>query len=215
MNAANFPIAVEDNVAVLKLNRAVCLDVVGKHALTEALGELKGREDLRALIIAEDHLQAFLVNVAELADMSADAARDFSASGHALAAALEALPFPALAAVEGPALGGGCELVLACDLAFAGCAASFGQIEAMGGVMPAFGGSWRLARRVGYPRALEMMFTGAVVDAETAKAYGLVLETVERGCALDAAKAGRTPRCRHTGAAPSRHCAYHRLVLAE
>ncbi|MBV9559759.1 MAG: enoyl-CoA hydratase/isomerase family protein [Bradyrhizobium sp.] len=170
----SFPIAVEDNVAILKLNRATCLDIAGKHALKEALDELKAREDLRTLIIAGDHPQAFLVNVAELADMSADAARDFSASGHALVAALEALPFPAVAAVEGPALGGGCELVLGCDLAFAGRGASFGQIEAMGGVMPAFGGSWRLARRVGYPRALEMMFTGAVIDAETAKAYGLV-----------------------------------------
>lgn len=189
MNAARFPIAVEDGTGIVTLDRANCLDIAGKHDLTKALTELKVREDLRVLIIAGGHPQAFLVNVAELADMSADAARAFSASGHALAAALEALPFPAVAAVEGPALGGGCELILACDLAFAGSGASFGQIEAMGGVMPAFGGSWRLARRVGYQRALEMMFTGAVVDAETAKAYGLVLETVDRGGALDAAKA--------------------------
>ncbi|BAJ83033.1 putative enoyl-CoA hydratase (plasmid) [Acidiphilium multivorum AIU301] len=189
MSAAHFPIAIEDNVAILKLNRATCLDVAGKHALTEALDILKGREDLRALVIAGEHPQAFLVNVAELADMSAQSARNFSASGHALAAALEALPFPAVAVVEGPALGGGCEVVLACDIAFAGRGASFGQIEALGGVMPAFGGSWRLARRVGYARALEMMFTAAVIDAETAKAYGLVLETAERGGALDAAKA--------------------------
>lgn len=189
MSAASFPVSVQDEAAILTLDRPNCLDIAGKHVLTDMLGELKDREDLRALIIAGAHPQAFLVNVAELADMSAEAARDFSASGHALAAALEALPFPAVAAVEGPALGGGCELVLACDLAFAGHGASFGQIEAMGGVMPAFGGSWRLARRIGYSRALEMMFTGAVVDAETAKAYGLVLDTGERGGALDAAKA--------------------------
>ena len=189
MNAPRFPMTVEDGAVILTLDRSNCLDVAGKHALTTALSELKGREDLRALIIAGEHPQAFLVDVAELADMSAAAARDFSGSGHALAAALEALPFPAVAAVEGPALGGGCELVLACDLAFAGSGASFAQIEAMGGVMPAFGGSWRLARRVGYPRALEMMFTGAVIDAPTAKAYGLVLETVEGGGSLDAAKA--------------------------
>jgi len=189
MSLAEWPITVEGAAAVLTLNRANCLDVAGKHALTATLGALNDRGDLRALIIAHDDPQAFLVDVAELADMSADAARAFSASGHALAAALEALPFPAIAAVEGPALGGGCELVLACDLAFAGRGASFGQIEAMGGVMPAFGGNWRLARRVGYARALEMMFTGAVIDAETAKSIGLVLETAEPGGALGAAKA--------------------------
>ena len=87
---------------------------------------------------------------------------------------------PAVSAVSA-ALGGGCELVLACDLAIAGENASFGQIEALGGVMPAFGGTWRLARKVGYQRALEMMFTGAVVDASTALAYGLILSVAPKG----------------------------------
>lgn len=211
MNTSRFPVTVEDDVAILKLDRATSVDVAGKHALTEAMNELNGREDLRALIVAGDHPLAFLVNVAELADMSANAARDFSASGHALAAALEALPFPVVAAIEGAALGGGCELVLACDLAFAGRGASFGQIEALGGVMPAFGGSWRLARRVGYMRALEMMFTAAVIDAETAKAYGLVLETVDRGGALDSARifARRVSQTRAASVAAIKAAAIH------
>jgi enoyl-CoA hydratase/carnithine racemase len=80
VNAPRFPMTVEDGAVILTLDRSNCLDVAGKHALTTALSELKGREDLRALIIAGEHPQAFLVDVAELADMSAaalDAAKAF------------------------------------------------------------------------------------------------------------------------------------------
>lgn len=175
-------------VATLTLARAYCLDIAGKHALTEAITDLAADAQVRALILGQSHPAAFLVNVAELADMTSDQAATFSASGHALAAAIESAPFPVIAAVDGPALGGGCELVLACDLAIAGKDAQFGQIEALGGVMPAFGGTWRLARRVGFLKALEMMFTGEVVDAATAKALGLVCDTAD-GSAVPAARA--------------------------
>ena len=93
-----------------------------------------------------------------------------------------------IAAVEGAALGGGCEFVLACDIAIASDKATFGQIESLGGVMPGFGGTWRLARRVGFQRACEMMYTGSVVDAATAKAYGLVLNVCRAGEAFAASE---------------------------
>jgi enoyl-CoA hydratase len=189
MNIGTFPLAIDSGIAVLTLDRPFCLDIAGKHALSETMTSLRDRNEVRALIIASGNQQGFLVNVAELADMSAEAAAAFSASGHAVAAAIEALPFPVIAAVEGPALGGGCELVLACDLAVAGEQATFGQIEGLGGVMPAFGGCWRLARRVGHQRALEMMFTATVINAQTAKTYGLVLDAVPGGKAIDAAMA--------------------------
>jgi enoyl-CoA hydratase len=188
MNIGTFPLSTDSGVAVLTLDRPFCLDIAGKHALSETFTSLRGRNEVRALIIASGNQQCFLVNVAELANMNAEAAAAFSASGHAVAAAIEALPFPVIAAVEGPALGGGCELVLACDLAVAGGQATFGQIEGLGGVMPAFGGCWRLARRVGHQRALEMMFTATVINAQTAKTYGLVLDAVP-GKAIDAAMA--------------------------
>ncbi len=171
-----FPMTEAGGAVVLTLDRPHAISIAGKHALTETLRHLADRRDVRALILTAGHPQAFLVDVSELADMDAAGARAFSAAGHALAAALESLPFPAIAAVEGPALGGGCELVLACDLAYAGARATFGQIEGMGGVMPGFGGTWRLARRVGFSRALEMMMTAAIIDAPTAKSYGLVLD---------------------------------------
>lgn len=189
MSIRAFPLSIDSGIALLSLDRSFCLDIAGKHELRQTMESLQGRNEIRALIIASGGQQAFLVNVAELADMRAEDASAFSSSGHALAAAIEALPFPVIAAVEGPALGGGCELVLACDLAIAGEAATFGQIEGLGGVMPAFGGSWRLARRVGHQRALEMMFTAAVIPAQTAKAYGLVLDTASVGKAVDAARA--------------------------
>ncbi len=177
-----------DTVAVLTLSRPMGLDSAGKQAITAKAQELAQRSDLRALIITASHPTAFLVNISEVSDMEEPAAAAFSQAGHRLANILETLPFPVIAAVEGAALGGGCELVLACDLAIAGARATFGQIEAMGGVMPGFGGTWRLARRVGFQRACEMMFTGAVIGAETAKAYGLVLDVAAAGGALAAAQ---------------------------
>jgi enoyl-CoA hydratase len=176
-------------VATITLSRPTSLDSAGKHELLNLVEPLGARAELRALIVTASHPAAFLVDVAELADMEPSRAADFSRAGHRLANALTALPFPVIAAVEGAALGGGCELVLACDLAIAGEKATFGQIEAMGGVMPGFGGTWRLARRVGFQRACEMMFTGAVIDAATARTYGLVLEVAPAGGALAAARA--------------------------
>jgi enoyl-CoA hydratase len=178
----------EGEVAVLTLRRPSSLDSAGKAQLTDTVARLNKTEPPRALILTASHPQSFLVNVAELADMSPMEARAFSAAGHRFAKILEDAPYPTIAAVEGPALGGGCELTLACDLIIAGEGASFGQIEALGGVMPGFGGTWRLARRVGYQRALEMMFTAAIVDASTALRYGLVLAVTPRGEALNQAK---------------------------
>jgi enoyl-CoA hydratase len=174
-----------DKVALVTLSRPYCLDIAGKHELTEVIHSLNERGTLRTLLIAASDPQAWLVNVQELVDMSPDEARAFSRAGHRLADALGNLPVPVIAAVDSPALGGGCELVLACDMAIAGAGARFGQIEAMGGVLPAFGGTWRLARRIGHQRAMRMLFTGEVVDAETAKSIGLVIDVVPSEQLLD------------------------------
>ncbi|MBO0719929.1 MAG: enoyl-CoA hydratase/isomerase family protein [Blastocatellia bacterium] len=174
----------DGEIAILTLRRPMSIDSAGKRALTDAVARLSMYDIPRTLIITSNHPQAFLVNLGELADMAPVEARAFSAAGHRMAQTLEEAPFPIIAVVEGAALGGGCELMLACDIAVAGELATFGQIEALGGVMPAFGGAWRLARRVGHQRALEMMFTAAVIDADTALAYGLILEVATAGSAL-------------------------------
>lgn len=178
MEKNTFKISGDEAVAVLTLSRPYCLDMEGKHALLDALALLSDRPNLRALIINASDPQAWLVNVAELVEMNPSDARSFSHAGHRVADAIASLPAPVIAAVDAAALGGGCELILACDATLAGAMARFGQIEAMGGVMPAFGGTWRLARRVGYQRAMQMLLTAEVVDAQTAKAIGLVLDAV-------------------------------------
>lgn len=183
-----FRTTVSEQIAVLTLSRAMSLDSAGKHSISVAAEDLGHRDDVRVLILTASDPAAFLVNVSDLADMEEDSAAAFSRAGHHLANILESLTFPIIAAVEGAALGGGCELVLACDIAIAGAGATFGQIEALGGVMPGFGGTWRLARRVGFQRACEMMYTGSVIDAMTAKAYELVLEISRAGESFAAAK---------------------------
>jgi enoyl-CoA hydratase len=179
----------EGEIGVLTLQRPLSLDSEGKAALTGAIAELNASDWPRVLILNASEPRAFLVDVAELADMKQAEAGQFSAAGHRLAKTIEDAPYPIIAAVEGPALGGGCELILACDLAICGKDATFGQIEALGGVVPGFGGTWRLARRVGYQRTMEMLFTAAIVDADTALSYGIVLDVAPRGKALDRAKA--------------------------
>ena len=179
----------DGELALLTLTRANALNVAGKHAIADALDELHDDVGVRALIVAAGHPGAFLVDVAELADFDHEQARAFSAAGHRVADALGALPFPTIAAVSGPALGGGCELVLACDLAYASDTAELGQIEVKGGVIPGFGGTWRLPRRVGPLRAAEMMFTAAVLPAAQAKEIGLVLDVVPADQLLDHCRA--------------------------
>jgi enoyl-CoA hydratase len=107
-------------------------------------------------------------------DMSEAEARAFAQKGHALGDALEALPFPIIAAVNGFALGGGTELALACDFVHASQRARFGQPEVRLGVIPGFGGTQRLARRVGIARARELVYSGAIITADEALRIGLV-----------------------------------------
>jgi enoyl-CoA hydratase len=169
------------SVVILTLLRAQCLDIAGKHHLTAAFEALSEDSDVRAVIVASEHPQALLVNVGELADMTAAEALSYSRSGQHLMETIEALPAPVIACVSGPALGGGCELVLSCDLAVCSEDATFGQIEVNGGVVPAFGGTWRLVRRVGHQRACQMIYTASILDAQTAKAIGVFIDVVPRG----------------------------------
>ena len=178
MSDVSISLEQSDNIAVLMLTRPYSLNIAGKHELLHTLRQLAEPENLRALIIASDHPEAFLVDVAELATMNSTEARAFSEAGQLVAAVLSEFPFPVIAAVDGQALGGGCELVMSCDLAYASDRSYFGQIEVLGGIIPGFGGTWRLAHRVGLQRACEMIFSAAVVDANRAKQLGLVLDVV-------------------------------------
>lgn len=180
----------DGEIATLALQRPYCLDIAGKRELADALrGLAEQQPSIRVLIVTSEVTEAMLVDVAELVEMSQEDGRALSASGHRLAAALETAPFATIAAVNGPALGGGCEFVMSCDLAYASEGAQLGQIEAMGGVIPGFGGTWRLAERVGQLRAREMIFTAAVLDAQAAKDAGLVLDVFPADVLLERCRA--------------------------
>src|SRR5690606_1874536 len=113
----------------------------------------------------------------------------FSRLGHAALADLEALPVPTIAAVNGYALGGGCELALACDWIYASTKARFGQPEVNLGLIPGFGGTSRLVRRVGPAWAKELVLSGEPIDAETALRIGLANRVFEPEALVDAAVA--------------------------
>ena len=117
-------------------------------------------------------------DIAAMAGMSAADARRFAETAHAVLARMERLPVPTIAAVNGFALGGGCEVALACDLVYASERARFGQPEVNLGIIPGFGGTQRLTRRVGAMRALELILTGDHCDAARAKEIGLVLDVL-------------------------------------
>jgi len=134
-----------------------------------------GAEPVRAAILTGAG-KAFVAgaDIAEMAAMTTADAKRFADLGHGMCALIETAPFPVIAAVNGFALGGGCELALACDFIYAAEGAKLGQPEVTLGVIPGFGGTQRLARRIGIARARELAYTGDLIGADQALAMGLV-----------------------------------------
>ncbi len=160
-----------------KLN-ALNAELVGE--LLKVLHELEKDPDVRVAILtgAGDKAFAAGADIAAMSEMTVANAKTFSNLGHRVGALMESAHFPIIAAVNGFALGGGCELALACDFIYASDRAKFGQPEVNLGVIPGFGGTQRLARRVGIARARELVMTGDIIDAEMALRIGLVSAVV-------------------------------------
>ena len=136
-------------------------------AIKRAVEEVSARPAARCLIVtgAGDKAFAAGADIAAMKGTGPQEARAFASKGQAAMDALEALSIPAIAAVNGFALGGGCELALACDFIYASERARFGQPEVNLGILPGFGGTQRLARRVGPGLARELIYTGQIIDA--------------------------------------------------
>jgi enoyl-CoA hydratase len=164
-------------VRVLTLNRPKSLNALDRElllALEARCGEVAASRDLRALVLTGAG-RAFAAG-ADIAQMRAHSpleAEAFSRLGHRVTAALESLAIPTIAAVNGFALGGGCEVALACDFIYAAESVRLGQPEVNLGLIPGFGGSTRLVRRVGIAWAKELVLTGEPIDAATALRIGL------------------------------------------
>src|SRR4051794_68013 len=172
-------VEVSDGVAIVTMNRPEALNAFSPEQLEwlkGALHEVGLNPAVRAVILtgAGDRAFAAGADIRAMAEMSAAEGLEFARSGHAVASALERLPQPVIAAVNGYAFGGGCELAIACDIRLASENARFAQPEVGLGIPPGWGGSQRLPRLVGPGYAAEMIYTGRQVDAEEAHRIGLV-----------------------------------------
>ncbi|HYQ28906.1 MAG TPA: enoyl-CoA hydratase-related protein [Polyangiaceae bacterium] len=169
-------------VAKLTINRPAKLNALNAQVLSEllhafqTLEEAKPEARVRAAILTGAGEKAFVAgaDIAEMASLSAAQAYAFSAAGHRLGRLMEDVSFPIVAAVNGFALGGGCELALCADYIFAAEHAKFGQPETNLGLLPGFGGTQRLSRRIGLGRARELVYSGEPISAAEALRIGLV-----------------------------------------
>jgi enoyl-CoA hydratase/carnithine racemase len=168
---------------VLTINRPNVLNALNTSTLAElrlALLDLASDEGVRVVILTGAGDRAFVAgaDIKELAELTAPAARDHARRGQGVFELIERLGKPVIAAVNGFALGGGCELALACTIRIAAEHAKFGQPEVNLGLLPGFAGTQRLSRLVGKGRALEMMLTGVPIGAAEAERIGLVTRVV-------------------------------------
>jgi enoyl-CoA hydratase len=171
-------ITVEGALAIVTVAREAALNALSSRViaeLTTAVGELEVSTEIRAVIVTGAGDKAFVAgaDIAEMRDMTPLQAQAFAEMGGALAHSIETSEKPWIAAVNGFALGGGCELALACDFVYASDKAKFGQPEVKLGIIPGFGGTQRLARRVGIAKAKELCMTGDMIDAAEALRIGL------------------------------------------
>lgn len=172
---------VEERVATIRLDRPPmnALDAQMQDGLLAAANEVSERADVRAVVVyGGDKVFAAGADVKEMAQWSYTDMVDRSTALQAAFTAVARIPKPTVAAISGYALGGGCELALACDIRIAADNATLGQPEILLGVIPGAGGTQRLSRLVGPSRAKELIFTGRFVPVDEALSIGLVDRTV-------------------------------------
>ncbi|MBZ4663380.1 MAG: enoyl-CoA hydratase/isomerase family protein [Caloramator sp.] len=179
-----------DNVAVLKISRPKFLNALNSNTLLELdsiIEDVKRDKDIYVLVITGEGNKAFVAgaDIKEMSNMFVFEAREFSILGNSVFRKIEELEIPTIAAVNGYALGGGCELSLCCDIRIASENAKFGQPEVTLGITPGFGGTQRLARIIGTSRAKELIYTGRMIDAKEAEKIGLVNKVVPQENLMD------------------------------
>jgi enoyl-CoA hydratase len=170
-------------VATMTVNRPKVLNALNRLTIDEldqAIGELDADPAIRAIVLTGAGEKAFVAgaDINELATQSPVAGRELARRGQAVFARIEQLGTPVIAAIGGFALGGGCELAMACTFRVAADTAKLGQPEINLGLIPGYGGSQRLSRLVGKDRAMELILTGRQVTAEEALRIGLVTRVV-------------------------------------
>ncbi|MBI6871767.1 short-chain-enoyl-CoA hydratase [Clostridium aciditolerans] len=173
-----------DKIATISINRPKALNALNSETLKEldcVVDMIAEDEGVYAVILTGVGEKAFVAgaDITEMKDMSVAEGRKFGILGNKVFRKIDLLEKPIIAAVNGFALGGGCELSMACDIRIASTSAKFGQPEVGLGITPGFGGTQRLARIAGMAVAKELIFTGRIIKAEEALRVGLVNKVVE------------------------------------
>jgi enoyl-CoA hydratase len=189
----NIVLLKEDKIAVLTINRPRALNALNSETLKElelAIDEITSDDQIYAVILTGEG-KAFVAgaDITEMKDLDVMGGRRFGNLGNKVFRKLETLEKPIIAAVNGFALGGGCELAMACDIRIASSKAKFGQPEVGLGITPGFGGTQRLPRLVGLGMAKELIYTAKIIGAQEAFRIGLVNKVVEPEDLLIEAKA--------------------------
>ena len=181
----------QNGIATITINRPQALNALNQEVLNEleqAVSLLEKDDEVRVMILTGEG-RAFVAgaDIEEMVNMGVEQARDFSKLGSSVFRRIELLKIPVIAAVNGFALGGGCELAMCCDMILASTGAKFGQPETGLGITPGFSGTVRLPRRVGSALAMELILTGEMITAEQAHAMGLVNKVTEPDALMPAA----------------------------
>jgi len=184
MEFSNIIFEKNNKVAIISINRTKALNALNSETLKEldcVVDMIAQDNEIYAVILTGAGEKAFVAgaDITEMKDMSVSEGRKFGILGNKVFRKFELLDKPVIAAVNGFALGGGCELSMACDIRIASTKAKFGQPEVGLGITPGFGGTQRMARIVGMAAAKELIFTAKVIKAEEAFRIGLVNKVVE------------------------------------
>lgn len=190
----NLLFEVEDGIGIVTINRPKALNALNAATMNELdrlCDEIAKDVSVKAVIVTGGGDRSFVAgaDITEMQNMTALEGREWGKYAQAVFSKLEGLPKPVIAAVNGFALGGGCELAMACDIRIASDKAKFGQPEVSLGIPPGFGGTQRLSRLVGKGVAKEMLFTGDMIDAAEAYRIGLVNKVTTPEELMNTAKA--------------------------
>jgi len=185
-----------ESFEIIRLNRPEKFNALSREmilALSEIFTNLESQPELRAIILTGEGDRSFcagtdITELTMVAEFDKGRAREVSERGQELCNQIESCGVPVIAAVNGIAAGGGCELALACHIRIASANAQFSLPETKLGIIPGYGGTQRLAREIGHGRALEMMLTGRAVSAAEALQFGLINNIASAGESLDAAE---------------------------
>lgn len=193
MEFENLLVSVADRIATITIHRPTSLNALTLSTMRElsaALEEIASRGDAGVVLLTGAGEKAFVAgaDISEMRHYTTVQAMEFALFGQGVLERIERLPQPVIGVINGYALGGGCELAMACDLLIAADTAKFGQPEVNLGIIPGYGGTQRLPRLVGRNLAKEMVLTGEMISAQRAYEIGLVNRVVPRAELMNAAR---------------------------